>query len=90
MIGKEPQRRRKIVGDEVIRHHEVQLFYSLERMNGKRVNVCKSMFVETTGFNKERVVNIVKQIKRFGVVKEKRGGDRRSSDFAEKRIVSSN
>lgn len=77
LIGKEAKRKA----------NEVRVSYIVEQISGERVTVCKNFFIQVSGFSENRILNIVKQIKRFGEVKEKRGGDRRSFEWTGKQIV---
>lgn len=88
VVGYAPKRRRprKDTNKPSIFRHGISMIYTLENRNGKKINVCKSMFTAVTGFSRERIVNVAKQ-SNSGQIKEKRGGDRRSTVFVDKRII---
>jgi hypothetical protein len=87
--GYEPKRRRprKSPNNSISFTHCISLLYTLEKKDGTKINVCKAMFIAVTGFSKERIVNVAKQISKHGVISENRGGDRRSTVFVDKKII---
>jgi hypothetical protein len=90
VYGCEPKRRRIRKNSPQTSYsarHGISMLYTLEKQEGKRINVCKAMFLAVTGISKKRIVSVAKQISRYGVIAENRGGDRRSTVFEDKKIV---
>lgn len=81
-----PQRRRVRVGTG--RQKQMSIRYSVRKVSGESVRVCKDAFMKILHINKTRLNGVVRRNKQSGLMAhETRGGDRKSEKFGDLKVA---